>query len=85
MTSEEMCAYVYVCVLVCVHKCVYVCLYVCVRACMAAYMCALPYLWLKPKYQLSWAPIPGAVGVACGAIPDDNTDANHRYEGHICI
>jgi len=29
--------------------------------------------------------ISGTVGVARGAIPDDKTDANHHYNGHICI
>jgi len=29
--------------------------------------------------------IPGADGIAYGAFPDDNADANHRYKGHISI
>src|SRR6218665_8499 len=72
----------YVCV--CVRMCVYVCLYLCVCACMGAIMCALPSLWLslRKKIEFHGHAIPGAFGVACGAIPDDNADASHRYKGH---
>ena len=72
-----MCICVFVCVLV------HVCVRMCDGACMAAYMFALPPLWLKSKYRISWAR--DTRRFACGAIPDDNADANHRYFVHLHI
>jgi len=56
---SHFCIWLHLLVLVCVHMCMYVYLYVCwyvgVCACMAACMCALPSLWVEPKYRISWA------------------------------
>ena len=52
--------------------CVYV--RVCVRRCV---LCSI--YGLSKNFECYEDAIPGAVGVACGAIFDDNADASQRY------
>src|SRR6218665_3078608 len=74
-----MCDKVCVCVLVHVLVCVHVCVLVCV--CMAAYMCALPFMWVKPKYRISWTHnTRGCWRCLRCALPDDQ-----HYFREICI
>ena len=70
--------YAFVCVLVCVHMCVYVSVWL--RICVFCGLCGL-----SQNIEFQGHAIPGAVGVSCGAIPDDNAYANQRYFVHLHI
>lgn len=48
-------------------------------------MCFVVSVFLSQNIEFHVLAISGADGIACGAITDDNADANHSYKGHICI
>ena len=52
--------------------CVYVHVWLCI--CVLCHLCGLSH-----NIEFHGHAISGAVGVVCGAIPDDNADANHRH------
>ena len=80
------CKWQHVCVLVCVHMYVYVCVCVCAYVRVWLCICVLCRLCpLSQNIEFHGLATPGAVGVACGAIPDDNTNANHCYFMHLHI
>jgi len=57
-----------------------VCLYVhvCVHICVLCRLCGL-----SQNIEFDGDAILGAVGVACGAISDDNANANQHYFGEF--
>ena len=74
----DVCLYVRVCVLVCVLVSVRMC--VCGCLCVFCRLCGL-----SQNIEFHGNAIPESVGVACGAIPDDDADANHRHFAYLHI
>ena len=77
----HVCLCMCICVLVCVHMRMYGCVYI-----VLCHLCGV-----SQNIEFHGHVIPGAVSVACGAIPDDNADVKSllfrafAYHLHIGI